>query len=120
MHERAGSAAGYATAALWQKPPSSRGALALKVGTVKDMRTQLKDLMNFSQKKTHQSGYPQNVKALKNNQVTLHHDTVEGKLGDALIFSPSFRHRMSNIAILSFVLQNYRIRSGTISDFIVK
>lgn len=51
MHERAGSAVGYATAALWQKPPSSRGALALKVGTVKDMRTQQKHLMNFSQKK---------------------------------------------------------------------
>lgn len=81
------------------KPPGSRGALTLKVGTVKDMRTQLRDLMSLSQKKTHQFGYPQNVKALKNNQVTLHHDAVEGKLGDALIFSPSFRHLMSNIAI---------------------
>lgn len=81
------------------KPPSSRGALALKVGTVKDMRTQLRDLMNFSQEKNHQFCYPQNVKALKNNQVTLHHGTVEGKLGDALIFSPSFRHLMSNTAV---------------------
>lgn len=81
------------------KPPGSRGALALKVGTVKDRRTHLRDLMNFSQEKTHPFGYPQNVKALKNNQATLHHDTEEGKLGDALIFSPSFRHLMSNIAI---------------------
>lgn len=36
----------------YPKPPGSRRALALKVGTVKDTRTQVRDLMNFSQKKT--------------------------------------------------------------------